>query len=63
MFKPYAVLYGNKSHVNMAIPRRKCLLIGRVEQNNSILRGHFVMKTDGWSDNRFETYVNTEGWK
>jgi hypothetical protein len=35
----------------MAIPRRMCLLIGRilyvVEQNNSILRGLLVMKTDG----------------
>jgi hypothetical protein len=20
------------------------------------------MKTDGWSDYRFETYVNTDGW-
>jgi hypothetical protein len=34
-----------------------------IEQNNSILRGLLVMKTDGWSDNRFETYVNTDGCK
>jgi hypothetical protein len=52
----------NKSLVNMAIPRRMCLLIV-VEQNNSILRGLLVMKTDGWSDYRFETYVNTDGWQ
>jgi hypothetical protein len=32
-----------------------------VEQNNSILRGLLVMKTDGYSDYRFETYVNTDG--
>jgi hypothetical protein len=31
------------------------------EQNNSILRGLLVMKTDGYSDYRFETYVNTDG--
>jgi hypothetical protein len=31
-----------------------------VEQNNSILRGILVMKTDGYSDYRFETYVNTD---
>jgi hypothetical protein len=35
-----------------------------VQQNNSILRGLLVIKTDGWSDYRFETcYVNTDGWK
>jgi hypothetical protein len=33
------------------------------EQNNLILRGLLVMKTDGWSDYRFETYVNIDGWK
>jgi hypothetical protein len=32
-----------------------------VEQNNSILRGLLVIKTDGYSDYRFETYVNTDG--
>jgi hypothetical protein len=32
-----------------------------VEQNNSILRGLLVMKSDGYSDYRFETYVNTDG--
>jgi hypothetical protein len=28
-----------------------------VQQNNSILRGILVMKTDGYSDYKFETYV------
>jgi hypothetical protein len=32
-----------------------------VEQNNSILGGLVVMKTDGYSDYRFETNVNTDG--
>jgi hypothetical protein len=32
-----------------------------VEQNNSTLRGLLVMKTNGWNDYRFETYVNTDG--
>jgi hypothetical protein len=31
--------------------------------DNSILRDLLVMKTDGWSDYRFETYMNTDGWK
>jgi hypothetical protein len=48
----------------MAIPRKnvfahwKNILVYVVEQNNSILRGILVMKTDGWFDYRFETYVN-----
>jgi hypothetical protein len=34
-----------------------------VRQTNSILRGLLVMKTDGWSEYIFETYMNTDGWK
>jgi hypothetical protein len=31
------------------------------EQNNSILRGLLIMKIDGCSDYRFETYINNDG--
>jgi hypothetical protein len=34
-----------------------------VEQNNSISRALLEMKTNDWRDYRFETYVNTDGWK
>jgi hypothetical protein len=34
-----------------------------VEQNNSNSRDLLVIKTDDWSNYRFKTYVNTDGWK